>query len=43
MVVFLMENEKRVECYLKDLEISEVIYNFHKGDDDSDTIERLEK
>jgi len=31
MVVFLMENENRVDGYLKKPEISEVIYNFHKG------------
>jgi len=31
MVVFLMKNEKRVDNYLKDSEISEMVYNFHKG------------
>jgi len=33
MVVFLMESEKRVEGYLKAPKISEVIYNFHKGNE----------
>jgi len=33
MVVFVMENKNRVDDYLTDPEISEVIYNFHKGNE----------
>jgi len=33
MVVFLMENEKRGDDYLKDPEILKFIYNFYKRDE----------
>jgi len=33
MVVFLMENGKKVDDYLKDPKIPEVIYNFYKGNE----------